>query len=258
MEVTSDYRRHKSVEHKRDKISEKHRTDHVKSNGGIRDSKTKEDHKQKPTKPERESKSKEARKIVAEVSSRAEEVVKARRDDQKHMGESSKTKKSEKESKEDLNSPRYTKFASKSPKKSRSEPLEEATSSKEEQIENQDNYKSKTDHEVAGKSSDKPKSASGKPVLRRSSGSEKKLVKSMAICDEADGDVKVKKTKDKSKLKSKDSKSSLLSNNDVFSNGTVINRSSKIKPPNILVYADSLVAKENVKLALISMLNQDK
>ncbi|CAH2017001.1 unnamed protein product [Acanthoscelides obtectus] len=48
-------------------------------------------------------------------------------------------------------------------------------------------------------------------------------------------------------------------NGHIKANGNaMLVRSSSIKPPNILVYADSLVAKDNVKIALSTMLNREK
>ncbi|CAG9853591.1 unnamed protein product [Phyllotreta striolata] len=74
--------------------------------------------------------------------------------------------------------------------------------------------------------------SSKKTMSKRTTSSEKKLVKTPALCED-DVDSKYAKS--------------------------IANGSAKaVKPPNILIYAESLLAKENVKTAFINMLNKDK
>lgn len=103
----------------------------------------------------------------------------------------------------------------------------------------------------------KPSSHKPEARTRKTSSTDKKLVKSIAICDELDSEHPDHISVDMLHSKDEVNQSYLLNaNGNQF---VTVDRSSLIvKPPNILVYADSFVAKENVKAALLSILNRDK
>ncbi|KAJ8916594.1 hypothetical protein NQ315_000238 [Exocentrus adspersus] len=101
--------------------------------------------------------------------------------------------------------------------------------------------KSKTELE-AKVPEQKPKS-----ISKRSSSSEKKLVKSSAVCED---NLHEPKSKPKEKPD--------VSAHNSVCNGSFFAKYKGVKPPNVLVYADSVVAKENVKTVLSTMLNKDK
>lgn len=118
--------------------------------------------------------------------------------------------------------------------------------------------KSKGKSETTTQEKTRPSAALQKP--RRTSSSEKKLVKSVAVCDDADVEPKLEE-KPKPRFKDTSTKSNYLSvnaNGNQVINFTAADKSVIIKPPNILVYAESFVAKENVKTALATILNRDK
>ncbi|XP_060532773.1 biotin--protein ligase [Cylas formicarius] len=117
---------------------------------------------------------------------------------------------------------------------------------------------SKGDLELAG-----PKKSPGKDVVTRSSSKEKKLTRSTATYDDPEEDKGCKaKTKDdrieekKKKHKPMPQKDSSPVEEMVLSADAMVPR--HIKPPNVLVYADSVVAKDNVKAVLANVLNRDK
>lgn len=130
--------------------------------------------------------------------------------------------------------------------------LIDKSSNKEKYI-HDEGYDKKESH---GKHSSRPHGSK-----TRTSSSDKKLVKSVAICDESDFHFKekVSPTESKTKIVDNTSKYKLLSPfTTPHMNFSTIDKSLIVKPPNVLVYADSFVAKENVKAALSSILNRDK
>lgn len=219
--VVVDYRRHKPAEHKREKSTEKHHTSHAKVNGITKtdtNSDVKIQEKRSETKhTERKSHPGSSSRKTFDVDGDDERICKT--------------------------NVREHKFKHKHP--------------------NEDKDKTdKCDKKVSRDKKDyhkKQTSTSHKHESKtiRTSSSEKKLVKSVAICDETDVDTKDKKTHNEPNLKTKDgpSKSYLSPSSGHLLN---VDKSLIVKPPNIFVYADSFVAKENVKTALVSILNRDK
>lgn len=205
--VAVDYRRHKSVEHKREKSSEKHKSDHTKNNGAIK----------KETKPKDDAKKQDR------ITKRTRTIS------------ASKKKTIENETNEEGSSkPNAIK-----------DPKSKGRTHDKEKVDAKECHIKKASH----KHDARP---------RRTSSSEKKLVKSAAVCDESDVvDVKdAKMIGDKSKAEKSKNVSSASGSQLNFSN--IDHSEQSVKPPNILVYADSFVAKENVKVALASILNRDK
>lgn len=222
--VTVDFRRHKSVENKREKSAEKYRTDLTKNNGAIK----------KEIKQKDEGKLSDKR---GDDRTRKSRTVSA---------SSSKTKMTHDDRAEEGNN-RTNIHRDKVKNKAQDRDKKEKNYHKD--------LHDKKDHHKKHSSTSNPDIRS-----RRTSNSDKKLVKSVAICDETDVDLKNKLTVDKPKLKFEDcsEQSNFISANGSQLNCTKIDRSVVVKPPNILVYADSIVAKENVKAALFSILNRDK
>lgn len=226
--VTVDYRRHKSVEHKREKSAEKHKTDHSKN----------------------DSSTKKEMKIKEDEKTQDKHIDDRGKRYRSHSGTSSRKKTVEDDRQEQETSKRNISKDSKYKDKQHDKDQTEKNDRRE-------SHEKKDHHKKPSSSSHKPESRT-----RRTSSSEKKLVKSNAICDETDADVKDRiAVDDKTKVKTKDGKSNInfLSANECQL-GYFLNADNPlvIKPPNILVYADSLVAKENVKAALVSILNRDK
>ncbi|XP_018566189.1 biotin--protein ligase isoform X2 [Anoplophora glabripennis] len=219
---SSDFRRHKSGDHKREKIA-------AKSDASKIEKSPEQKHKDgKIGKTEKETKKDEKEKH----RKKDEEVKKDSKDGPKPTKEHVEAKK--------------MKASGKTHKKDRDPTkLERA--------------RSKADLEVAGKSTEKPpeQRTKDKGITKRTTSSEKKLVKSVAVCE--DGDVKEKsETKDpagktKEKLRNGDA-----NGHHAAHNGSLFTKYKGVKPPNILVYADSVVAKENVKGVLSTMLNKEK
>lgn len=195
-----DYRRRKSIEHKREKIAEKHKTGHEKSNGTI--------------------------KKDLKLTSHDKSLEKRQEDGHKKHKSLSSGKKAI-----------------------------DATTGK--LLERDDRKEKKNSNDQDKKDIQKKYT---EPKTRRTSGSDKKLVKSVAICDETDAHLKDKKSANDSREKIKGDviKRKLLSPNVTQHMHFSTKNSVIVKPPNIFVYADSLVAKENVKAALASILNRDK
>lgn len=207
----ADYRRHKSVDHKREKSVEKHKISHEKSNGAFKKETKASTHEKRSEDRHKKHKSLSAKKKTIDD----EEI------DKKHMPDT-KDKLLDKCTKKEKNTHEELQDKKESHKKHSSQPQE------------------------------------SKP--RRTSSSDKKLVKSVAICDEPDVNVSEKKSNEsKSKNLCSSSKNKLLSPHTIASiNFSTVDKSFIVKPPNVLVYADSFVAKENVKTALASILNRDK
>lgn len=218
----ADYRRHKSGEHKREKSTEKHKTDQAKSNGLTK----------------REPKLKVDGKTDEK---RSEERSKRHRS---HSGSSSRKKIDE--------------FGAHERKLSKTDCSKDLKTKAKHLVKDE---KKETSHQRD--SHDKNFSTTSKPETktRRTSNSDKKLVKSVAICDETEADLGEKRLSKESKLKNKgesSKKKALSPSLSQSSSFSTIDKSLVVKPPNILVYADSFVAKENVKAALSSILNRYK
>ncbi|XP_066259980.1 biotin--protein ligase [Euwallacea similis] len=115
----------------------------------------------------------------------------------------------------------------------------------------------KTDHEESQPGTSGASGQKSTEKLKkgnRTSSKEKKLVRASATCDEPHEDDK-----------GQDHSGSHLEINDeelspTECNGVGINKRARlnVKPPNVLVYADSTVAKENVKDVLAAILNGHK
>lgn len=226
--VAADYRRHKSVEHKRENSTEKHKTDHARSNGVTK----------------RETKMKIERK---NEEKRSEDRSKKHRS---HSSSASRRKTSSDGVHEEKVS--KTNF-------SKDIKIKDKNLAKDDKNETNNQRESQDKKEHSKKNS----STTSKPESKtsRASSSDKKLVKSVAICDETEPDFGEKRFTKEVKFKSRGGSSNSnalspsLSQSVSFSN---IDKSLIVKPPNILVYADSFVAKENVKAALSSILNRHK
>lgn len=236
----SDFRRHKSGDHKRDKV-------------GIK------------TDPSKIDKSVELKHKENKTGKTEKDIKKESKDEkEKHR---KKEEEAKKESKAERDSPKIVKehVEGKKTKVTQAHRKEDKTDSKTHKKERYpakvERAKSKADLEVAGKSSEKPaeaKTKESKSITKRTISSDKKLVKSMAICE--DGDV----LKDKSgmrdiarKTKNKERNEDTNGHREMC-NGTLFSKYKGVKPPNVLVYADSVVAKENVKAVLSTMLNKEK
>lgn len=216
--VAVDYRRHKSTDHKREKSNEKHRTEHVKNENVL-----KKEPKQKDDGKHRLDEKIKKYRAHSSSASRKQPIV-----DDHEEGTSQ------------INAANESKAKDQQCDKDKKDAVKET-------------HDKKNHHKKASTSSHKPENRT-----RRTSNTDKKLVKSIAICDDTDADFKIKKSTDKSNLKINDGphKSNFLGTNDnQFLN---VDKSIVVKPPNVLVYADSFVAKENVKAALVSILNRDK
>ncbi|KAJ8954187.1 hypothetical protein NQ318_005782 [Aromia moschata] len=231
---SSDYRRHKSSDHKKDKSSDKHKASKTEAKGK---DEAKKEEKEKPHHHKKDNKEEDAKKPEKDNAKVVKELPEV-----KKPKEVAKTKEHhKKETKEDKTKETHHK---KDPSK-----LEK--------------MKTKTDLEQPSDSAQKPdaeKSNEGKTMTKRTTSSEKKLVKSAAICDEVDNDKNRKPLDDKeSKNKSKENGELADTNGHVYhSNDALFTKYTGVKPPNILVYADSLVAKDNVKSVLFTMLNKEK
>ncbi|KAJ8939503.1 hypothetical protein NQ314_011118 [Rhamnusium bicolor] len=265
----SDYRRHKSSDHKRDKSSDKYaKTDLQKSEKET--SKNKDEHKISRTDKEVKAKDVNGGKD-------------AKDDKEKHRHHHRKDKDEEarKDSKEEKDGMKLVKDHSDMKKgkdvkvrehhhqkesKDEIHKVKEHHQHKKDKETSQLKAKSKNDLEQPSKSSDKrteEKSKETKILNKRSTSSEKKLVKSVAVCEEADNDLKEKEPnkseKSRSQLQDNERNGGVLDSNGHFeSNGSIFTKYKGVKPPNILVYADSPVAKDNVKAALSTILNKEK
>ncbi|CAG9814996.1 unnamed protein product [Phaedon cochleariae] len=268
--AAGDYRRHKTNDHKRDKNSERH------SRSVEGNSKLKEEPKLRTTRTDKDARKEESRRDDSKTRKDEAKSLKTKTDKEEVKPSKSKDDQKKYEAateKEEItivnggHSPKVINdqalaksFEEKEAKPSKIKPddkhKKEARSTSKTRKEDPDTKTHKKD-EKSWKSSKPAKEKSnteagksGKTLSKRSTSSEKKLIKSTAICDETDADGSTKKA-DEEYLKIDGAQSN--------GHGKKVPSSSKtVKPPNILVYADSPVAKENVKSAISSMLNKEK
>ncbi|XP_072379075.1 biotin--protein ligase isoform X1 [Diabrotica undecimpunctata] len=230
LEVGSgDYRRHKSGEHRREKSSEKHKGESTKAETS---SKSKEESKHRKTEDKHKTKDESKtdgdniRKEAREEHKRKEKEAKIKRETA--TTEETVPTKSSKEGKEKQHK-----------REDKKEPPKKSKSNVEKSLE-------------AAKKSEK--------LLSKRSSSDKKLVKTAALCEDVDSSPKEKshKPKDILGVSSSSYKTDCTTNKQprIQSNGLM--KSKNVKPPNILIFADSLLAKENVKSVFINMLNKEK
>ncbi|CAH1110239.1 unnamed protein product [Psylliodes chrysocephalus] len=235
LEVASgDHRRHKSGEHRREKGSEKHKTEATKPE------KTKDEIKYK--------KIEDKHKLKEEAKSDVENVHELKKEKEIKTKKDSKDK-----TKPDKDEKGQKSLKHKTEEKSSKSRRDESKDRRHKKDDKKESSKHKKDIENSGEPSDK----TTKKISKRTTSSEKKLVKTPALCDESELDsapitnAEAWNTKDSESV----DKSNSLKNGQGSSND---NWSKRIKPPNILIYAESLIAKENVKSAFINMLNKDK
>lgn len=233
----SDFRRHKSGDHKRDKVA---------NNSKIEKSVEPKHKDVKTGKAEKELKKdvKDEKEKHRKKEEETKKEGKAEKDGPKMVKEHVETKKT-----------KLTQIHRKEDK------TDGKTHKKERDPTKMERAKSKADLEVAGKSGDRPsetRSKEGKSISKRTTSSEKKLVKSMAVCE--DGDVSKEKsgTKDAAGRTKDRQRNGDANGHHTMCNGTLFTKYKGVKPPNVLVYADSVVAKDNVKGVLSTMLNNEK
>nr|XP_023018683.1 uncharacterized protein LOC111507580 isoform X1 [Leptinotarsa decemlineata] len=279
LEVTvGDYRRHKSSDHKRDK--------HAKTDGPLRiETKIKDEHKHKTARSALEAKIREHKreaKNADDIKTKKEDLtkkdVKDIEDVKKIVGEvedikeEPKTVMAKKDGRDTFDSTvreeRGEPRSSRAKEEEKPPKRETSKSRKDDQRKDDKLHKSPKVAKTKSKADlEKPDRSPGKSktMSKRTTSSEKKLVKSMAVCDDDSDklpkkdDECVQQEKSCSKLdETAMNEDFLFGDGQVKSNGGVSSLPKSVKPPNILIYADSLVAKENVRSALVSMLNKDK
>lgn len=217
--VVVDYRRHKSAEHKREKSTEKHQSAHAKVNG------------------------------ITKTDNNSDVKIQEKRSESKHIERKSHPGSSTRKTDVNGDDERICKTNIREHKFKHKHPNED---NKTDKCENRISHDKKDHHKKQTSTSYKNESKTS-----RTSSSEKKLVKSS---DETDVDSKEKKIHNEPNLKMTEepSKSYLSPSSGHTRNLLNVEKSRIVKPPNIFVYADSYVAKENVKTALVSILNRDK
>lgn len=238
LEVGSgDYRRHKSGEHRREKTVEKHKATNSKPEVST---KTKDDSKHK--KPEDKQKNKEVAKFESEEQGKKEVKVRKQTDETavKESEEENKRKEKETIGETDVKHTKEPKV-----KKEATIPDEVTPIKEPKEIHKKEHTK---------------KSKSGTEKLAKRSSSEKKLVKSIALCEDIDdGNLqKPKNPKDYLAVSAKSDKNDTAKNGHTHSNKNEVSRKNNVKPPNILIFSDSLIAKENVKVTFDNMVNKEK
>ncbi|VEN62867.1 unnamed protein product [Callosobruchus maculatus] len=152
---------------------------------------------------------------------------------------------------------------SKSKERESSSVGESSKSNKKETVSKESSHKQDTKPEkklLKEKSKSESHQKLERTPAKRSGSGDKKLVKRSLAVDNTEHELKTSETlKENVESTSASGGGDAKSNGHLKTNGNfMMARSSSIKPPNILVYADSLVAKDNVKIALTSMLNREK
>ncbi|XP_076254606.1 holocarboxylase synthetase-like protein isoform X2 [Rhynchophorus ferrugineus] len=242
---SSDYRRHKSSDHtkkEKEKSIDRHKVEKDKSNK-----------KEEKGKEEKEHKSKDYRK--------------ARYEDE---FDSSKYHKRSKDIKNGLElEPKKKPKTFDLPKDIEFKELKDKSVSKhqkrkdKEQIKNEEKRHGSKLEQEDQPSTSIVKQSEKLTQEKRTSSKEKKLVRSSATCDEPNENV------ENVQFEQNENSNTILNNGTEDGNQNIDSSPSesvtfkknmlkKFKPPNVLVYADSIVAKGNVKEALHTILNRDR
>ncbi|XP_057664831.1 biotin--protein ligase [Diorhabda carinulata] len=233
LEVGSgDYRRHKSGEHRRDKTVEKHKT---------------------------------ATNTKPEVTTKTKDDVKHKKNEDKHKNKEDIKLESEDQKKKEAKAKKQTEEITikevKEDNKKKETDIKTDHKRKETKVEQEttvtDGVVSIKEPKEKYKKEHTKKSKSGIGKLSKRSSSEKKLVKSTALCEDVD-DGYSQKPKDYLAVNPKSDKNESLSNANTHINKNNSIGKNKTKPPNILIFSDSLIAKENVKVTFDNMLNKEK